>query len=158
MLDANLGRLPVLVADHQYEIGQSAAIERFVARSCGLMGSDLVEGALVEMWAEHVRELKDTYKAAEASGAPQTKHFFSEVLPAALAKLESLAASDRGLVHGKLTYADVSLFSLVHEFFDGKAAAVAAVGEHTKLSACLLLVAEHPNVVAYLAKRPATKV
>ena len=112
----------VLVADYN-EIGQSAAIERYVARSCDLMGSDPVRGsnpnphpkhdhskphphpspspntvpnpnpdpdpnpnpnpspntvpnpnpepdqveaAQIDMWSEHVRELKDKYKAAKA--------------------------------------------------------------------------------------------
>ena len=58
-------RLQVLVADYN-EIGQSAAIERYVARSCDLMGSDPVEAAQIDMWSEHVRELKDKYKAAKA--------------------------------------------------------------------------------------------
>ena len=155
VLDANLGRVPVLVIDFQTEVGQSAAIERYVARSCELMGSGAVEGAQIEMWAEHVRELKDKYKVAKAGGTkPQ---FFSETLPAEMAKLERIAAGGDGLVGGKLTYADVSLFWLVHEFFDDKVAAAAAVQDCTKLSACISRVAEHPNVVAYLAQRPASK-
>ena len=30
------------------------------------MGSDPVEAAQIDMWSEHVRELKDKYKAAKA--------------------------------------------------------------------------------------------
>ena len=56
-----------VLADYN-EIGQSAAIERYVARSCDLMGSDPIEAAQIDMWAEHVRELKDKYKVAKASG------------------------------------------------------------------------------------------
>ena len=36
LLDANLGRVPILVVDKHHEIGQSKAIERFVARYCAL--------------------------------------------------------------------------------------------------------------------------
>lgn len=155
MLDSNMGRVPVLVADYN-EIGQSAAIERYVARSCDLMGSDPVEGAQIDMWAEHVRELKDKYKAAKAQGAEAKAAYFGSTLPETMQKLERVAASDRGLVGSRLTYADVSLFVLVHEFFDDKAAVAAAVQDCRKLSACVSLVADHPNVVAYLAQRPAT--
>jgi len=157
LLDSNMGRVPVLVADYN-EIGQSAAIERYVARSCDLMGSDPVEAAQIDMWSEHVRELKDKYKAAKASGPEAKAAYFATALPDTMAKLERVAASDRGLVGGKITYADVSVYCFVTEFFDDKAAAAAAVSECRKLSACVALVAEHPNVVAYLAQRPVTPV
>ena len=52
------------------------------------MGSDPVEAAQIDMWSEHVRELKDKYKAAKASGAEAKAAYFATALPETMAKLE----------------------------------------------------------------------
>ena len=52
------------------------------------MGSDPVEAAQIDMWSEHVRELKDKYKAAKASGAEAKAAYFATALPETMAKLD----------------------------------------------------------------------
>ena len=56
-LAANLDRAPILLVDG-VAIGESKAIERFVARRCGLMGADDVAAARVDCVAEHVRDVQ----------------------------------------------------------------------------------------------------
>ena len=53
-LVANLDRAPVLVVDGG-EIGQSKAIERFLARRLGLMGKDEIEAGRIDCFSEHIR-------------------------------------------------------------------------------------------------------
>jgi glutathione S-transferase len=60
--DANLGRLPVLEHDGKV-IGQSAAINYFVASVTGLLGSSTAEAAQIIAFGEHIKELKDAYRA-----------------------------------------------------------------------------------------------
>ena len=56
-LKANLDRAPVLLVDG-VAIGQSKSIERFLAQYTGLYGSNEVQGALIDAFTEHIRDLK----------------------------------------------------------------------------------------------------
>eukprot|EP01034_Spumella_vulgaris_P001323 gene1323-1740_t len=47
-------------------LGQSKTIERFVAKKLNLFGSNDNEGALIDMIAEHVRDIKQKYNDAKA--------------------------------------------------------------------------------------------
>ena len=67
LLAINLDRAPVLVIDGKHEIGQSKTIERYLARQLGLLGRDEIEAAKCDMFAEHVRDLKDKYQQAKAT-------------------------------------------------------------------------------------------
>ena len=56
--DANLGRVPIIVVNGEHEIPQSKAIERYLAKQCGLMGGSEVEAAKIDGFVEHVRDIK----------------------------------------------------------------------------------------------------
>lgn len=47
--------MPILYIDGQPKVGQSKAIERFLAKQFGLFGANDVEGAQIDMIGEHVR-------------------------------------------------------------------------------------------------------
>merc|ERR1712228_836862 len=49
---ANLGELPILEVDG-VQIGQSKAIERYVAKAIGMMGSTALEEAQIDAICEH---------------------------------------------------------------------------------------------------------
>lgn len=55
----NLNRAPVLVTSDGQTIGQSKAIERYLAKQFGLMGNTLEEEAMIDCIAEHCRDVKD---------------------------------------------------------------------------------------------------
>ena len=61
-LDANLGRLPTFDCA-EGTIGQSAAINYYVASECGLMGSTTFEAAKIIEFSEHVKELNSAFRA-----------------------------------------------------------------------------------------------
>ena len=46
------------------KVGQSKAIERYLARELGLMGSNALEAAQVDQLGETVRDIKDAYQKA----------------------------------------------------------------------------------------------
>ncbi len=57
-LDMNLGRAPLLVTSEGV-IGQSKAIERYLAKKFDLMGSSDIEAAQIDCIVEHCRDVKD---------------------------------------------------------------------------------------------------
>jgi len=57
-LVANLNRAPILITPDG-TIGQSKAMERYLAKKFGLMGNDPVQEAMVDCVAEHCRDIKD---------------------------------------------------------------------------------------------------
>jgi len=59
-LGANLGRMPILQVGTQ-SVGQSAAINFYIAQRHGLMGSSILEGAQIFAVQEHLKELKLAY-------------------------------------------------------------------------------------------------
>ena len=58
-LKMNLNRAPVLLTPDGQTIGQSKAIERYLARRCGLMGRTPEDDAIIDCIAEHCRDVKD---------------------------------------------------------------------------------------------------
>jgi glutathione S-transferase len=50
-----ISRVPILYIDGEPKIGQSKAIERFLAKQFGLYGANDVEGGQIDMLGEHVR-------------------------------------------------------------------------------------------------------
>ena len=61
LLDVSLGKVPLLEVDGA-QIGQSKAIERFLATQFGMMGSTPVEAGQVDQLCETVRDIKDAYQ------------------------------------------------------------------------------------------------
>ena len=71
LLAANLDRAPVLVVNGKYEIGQSKSIERYLSKRFGLLGSNEIEAAQIDAFAEHIRDLKDQYNKAKGCASPR---------------------------------------------------------------------------------------
>merc|ERR1711998_754259 len=71
-LDSNLGRLPVLNCA-EGAIGQSAAINYYVASECGLLGASTFEAAQILAFAEHIKELKSAYGSLVPFGTEPSK-------------------------------------------------------------------------------------
>jgi hypothetical protein len=62
--------MPVINVTYQdgtsASVGSSGAVQRFIANTYGLMGSNAVEAAVVDMVCEHMDEIKKAY--ADLSG------------------------------------------------------------------------------------------
>lgn len=159
-LDTNLGRAPVVIIDG-LELGQSKSIEKYLARRLGVMGGSDFEAAQIDMFTEHIRDLKDKYQ--KAKGEPEKKaEFFEKTMPEFMGKIEKSlppAKGSSGAVIGKsLSLADVTLYVFVKDFFTDKAAASASLSKAPRLTASIEAVDKHPGIVKYLAGRtyPAT--
>ena len=58
-LDANLGRFPLIQTSHGISIGQSSAINFYIASMCGLLGKNATETACVLSFSSHIQVRKD---------------------------------------------------------------------------------------------------
>jgi hypothetical protein len=54
-LDPNLGRFPLIRTSQGASIGQSSAINFYIASTCGLLGKNPTETALVLQFSGHVQ-------------------------------------------------------------------------------------------------------
>lgn len=129
-LEANLGRMPVCSTDAG-SIGQSAAINFYIASECDLMGSNNLEAAQIIGICEHVKEMVTAYRTLVPYGQEPTEEALSKWFTAgatdATGPADGAARSERFLkwfsgrieavlgqqfaVGGKLSLADVTLYN-----------------------------------------------
>jgi glutathione S-transferase len=167
VLAPNLNRAPLLYVDDQ-PIGQSKAMERYIAAQGGLMGSSPLEAAIIDSVAEHVRDVKDAQgrkgfgmfnrdKTDEEKAALKAEWFETD-LPSWLQRIEACVVPVEAIVCGETpSYAAVCIWALLR---DGGAenqelVAKAAAG-CDRINAIADAVADDPNVAAWVAKRPVT--
>lgn len=159
VLDKNCGRAPVVVIDGKESIGQSKTIERYLARRLGVMGASEFEAAQIDGITEHIRDLKDKYNKAKNvekdKKEASVKDYFTKEMPAFFAKIEKSLPPATGapLVGKRLSYADVTLYCFVVDFFTDKAPPLAALDACPRLKASIDAVGSHPGVVKYRAAR-----
>ena len=171
-LVANLNRAPVLVTPEGTTIGQSKAIERFLAKKFGLMGSDEVEAALIDCISEHCRDVKDAQarkrfsmfvrdKTDEEKAAAQ-KEWFDDEMPVMLAKIEAAVKATGGTTPGvavgsTISYADLCIYSMLREAFPVyQEATLAAAKDCPSLLAICENCAKDPKLSKWIDERPAT--
>ncbi|KAL9139353.1 Glutathione S-transferase domain protein [Amphidinium carterae] len=157
-LDVSMGKVPFLAVDG-VKFGQSKAIEQYLAKQFGFMGSSDIEAAQVMQVAESIRDLKDAYQKAKTTDEDKAK-WFAEGMPEFCGKLEKSLpkASGPWLVGSKVSYADlvVYLTMAVHEgaFFDNLDGAKAAWASCPRISASMAAMAEIPELKEWIANRP----
>ena len=164
-LKPSMGQVPLLEVDG-VKIGQSKAIERFLAKRFGFAGSSDVEEAIVDALCETIRDGKDTYqKKRSIADADEKKaameKYFAEELPEFVAKAEASVPEGPGpfLVGGKLSLADLHWFQFLAApkgFFDNAEGAKAAFQACPKIKAAVEAVAANPEIQAWIEKRPDT--
>merc|ERR1719454_2164648 len=88
LLVPSMGKLPVFEVGG-VRVGQSKAIERFVAKKVGMMGADDIEAFQIDALCCNVIDIKEAYNKAKAAGGDNKeeaqKTFVSEKLPEMLA-------------------------------------------------------------------------
>jgi glutathione S-transferase len=168
-LKMNLNRAPVLVAPDGRVIGQSKAIERYLARRLGLMGKTPEDEAIIDCIAEHCRDVKDAAvrkgfsqfvkNKTEEEKARARSEWFETDLPDMLGKFEeSLSETSKspGYSFGDApTYGDVAIWALLRD------CAAADLDDTTKaaekcnaLNAIADQIASNPRVSRWLSERP----
>mmetsp|Transcript_38872 Transcript_38872/g.28754 ORF Transcript_38872/g.28754 Transcript_38872/m.28754 type:complete len:218 (+) Transcript_38872:45-698(+) len=119
----NMDRVPVLTINGTLKIGQSRAIERYLAKKFGFFGSNEIEELLIDAVTEHLRDIKQKYNDAKVgkSGEDLTAvktNFVQNELPKWLDKLEYSLGKDGYAVGGRVSLADVIIFNFLTEYFD----------------------------------------
>jgi len=162
-LDVSLGKVPFLTVDG-VKIGQSKAIERFVASEVGLMGSTKVEAAQIDQLTETIRDIKDSYNAAKRTVGDDEKKaavekFFAEGLPEFLANTEKSIPAGPGpwLVGEKISLADLAYYMFLASpkgFFDNAEGAKAAFQPCPRMKAAMEATEKNPELAAWIAERP----
>jgi glutathione S-transferase len=136
VIDANLGRMPVLVTPEGVSIGQSAAINNYIASTQGFLGSSPTEAAQVVNWMESLTELNAVWSKLVPYGTEPTAEayaaFFDDKTAADVTGVADRAAASKRAAHwflgrlerltsahgpfavgNKLSLADVALFRLL---------------------------------------------
>lgn len=92
-LDANLGRMPLIQVGSHY-VGQSAAINFFIASENGLMGRNHLEAAQIISIAEHVKELQTSYRTIVAWGVEPTEEHLIKWFESGSSDVSGVAIED----------------------------------------------------------------
>jgi glutathione S-transferase len=143
---ANMDRVPVMEVNG-IQIGQSKAIERFIANNTGMFGANDEEKGAIDCVVENLRDIKEKYfKVAFAPDSPEKtqqleKWFAGGELAEWLVKLEhSLPVNASGavfVVGNSPSYADLVIWQFLRFLFTNKEGARAAEEQAncTRLSA-----------------------
>lgn len=135
-LEANLGRMPVLAVGDD-SVGQSVAINYYVATECGLMGDSTLEAAKILAIGEHLKECRAAYQglvpygtvptaealdkwfdggAKDTSGPADMATRATRYLPWYMARIEAILGDAGHAVGTKLSLADVLIHNMFAEF------------------------------------------
>jgi len=174
--DANMQRVPILhVGDAQ--IGQSRAIERYICSHSNLLGSNAEESAQIDCFTENVRDILDKWGKIRSTGGfgpnEEKEKLIQQWFGASsngkgdyadwLLKLEKSLPGpvDSCFVIGNaLSYADVSLWQLLRDFYPAVHIHAAQTAEQAAGCKRLTRIADNvavlPSLKEYLAKRPVT--
>lgn len=158
-LDLSLGKVPFLKTGG-VTLSQSKAIERFLAKRLGCMGTTDLETALIDAFCEHIRDAKTEYQPyRQLEGEAKQKgldKFFEEKLPTKLKALEkTLGPADKWLIGTSASLADIALFSLV-EFFDDTPKIMSILESTPKLLVSYQNFSALPKIKEWVEDRPLT--
>lgn len=165
----NLNRAPVLLTPDGQTIGQSKAIERYLARRCGLMGRTPEDDAIIDCIAEHCRDVKDaarqkgfskfTKNKTDEEKARDRAEWFEKDMPEMLRKIDEAVqetSASTGYSFGNTpTYADVVIWALLRDCFaDDLEDTTKAAEKCSSLNAIADQIASNPGVSKWLKERP----
>jgi len=183
-LAANLGRMPVLTVGND-SVGQSAAINYYLAASLGFMGSNHFEAARIISIQEHLKEMKDAYRKIIPYGSEPTednlKTWFEDGAkdqsPARAdmqnrtryaswfaGRIEYIVGGDGYAVGSKISLADVLIYNTFAETLE-PSQAKEGMASHRMVPFCSkekteALLEKHPKlkkICSTVASRPGVK-
>jgi len=148
------GQLPIIDFDG-FQLVQSKAIIRYIARLKGLYGCDAKEGALCDMISEaltDVNVLASAWFYSTEDKRPVVEANYESVLPSWLAYFENLLKTSHHksyFVGDRLTYADI----LVFDWLDKKNL---DLSNFPLLANFRIYMASRPKIAKYLSARAAS--
>mmetsp|Transcript_96563 Transcript_96563/g.223902 ORF Transcript_96563/g.223902 Transcript_96563/m.223902 type:complete len:243 (-) Transcript_96563:153-881(-) len=165
LLDVSCGKVPMLEVG-KHKIGQSPAIERYLARELGLMGGSAIEGAHVDMLCEHINDFKQDYNKVKGVNDASEKEaglkkWFDEDLPAKVKLVEKSLPAGPGpfLVGKKVSLADLSWYMFLAApkgYFDNAEGAKKAFESCPRIKAAMEAVGQIRELQEWLKVRPDT--
>eukprot|EP00440_Ansanella_granifera_P029434 gb/GFBE01031969.1/.p1 GENE.gb/GFBE01031969.1/~~gb/GFBE01031969.1/.p1 ORF type:complete len:278 (+),score=79.28 gb/GFBE01031969.1/:1-834(+) len=156
--DYGMNMIPVLEAG-SFKLPQSKAIERYLAKKLGFMGSTLEEEAWVDAVNEHAGDIGAAFGNKESD-----EKWFKETLPAYLKKLEvTLPGSEGYAVGDKTSLADVAIYRLLKDVqppYDAswQSDVESAYSSCPKVKAIVERLDKHEGLQKWIAERPKTTV
>lgn len=152
--NCSMGKLPFLEIDGEI-IFQSKAIERFLARRYGFMGSNELEAAKIDAICESIRDFKDKYLQNK-----DNEKYFEEILFKDLNDLvKVLGNSSCFAVGDKVSLADITIYNFVTNFFKenlNKKYVIPLAGQIDKIREIVINIASRPEIIVWKQKRPKT--
>jgi glutathione S-transferase len=151
--------LPELTVNKSTVIPQSKAIERYLAKRFGFMGSNPLEEALIDSFGEQIRDLKDSFDKVKGDAEKESKWIATD-FPNHLRLIERAAGNKGFLVGDKLSLADVQMFSLIDRIFNDNSDYQPKLGpilaQHAKIHK-LKDIGENAAIKKWREERPKTK-
>ena len=156
----SMGKVPFLEVNGK-TICQSKAIERYIASNYNLMGGDSEDSAIIDSYCECLRDFKTAYhveKKKENKEEVMNK-WFNELLVNKLEVLDSIISNKGGdltgyAVGGKLSLADISIYTFLVDYFDNKEGVLKAYENCPKLKAIVKTVSENEKIKHWIETRP----
>ena len=154
----SLGKLPFLEVDCHI-IPQSKAIERYLARKYGMMGTTEIDAAKIDSICEYVRDFKQEYQKTRALKGEEKAvgmiKWFTKTLPERLQALDVIVSKDFAV--GDLTsLADITLYTFLTQFFDDIKRARDAMEQTINIRSVVERIGDMKEVQDWLVRRPVT--
>lgn len=159
-----LNQCPVLEFPDGFQLPQSIAIARYVARKNGLAGSNDLESAQIDAIVDTMRDAVEAYyrtvffEKDEQRKADGLKTFLDETLPKQIENLErmkkSFSKDERFFVGDKLSWADLFIFQSVDVLQQIVPESAEKIGN--KFENLFKTINENEKLKSYLESRPKT--
>ena len=144
-------KVPYLSVDGEI-IGQSKAIERYLARRFNLMGDNEIEAFKIDSICEWVRDFKTSYQKEKTNNS---ENWFNVLLPEKMELLENIVLQEHS-VGSRVSLADIVLFSFITEFFDNKEGALNSINNCPNIKSVVENIRKNENIKQWLETRPET--
>lgn len=146
-----LGQLPVF-KDGDFELGQSNAILRYLARKHNLYGSNDQEKALIDMINDQQEDIRGGYLRLIYREYDTGKEAYIKGLPDTLAPLEKVLTKNNGgngfFVGSKISFVDYSVFDILENI---SVLSPGSLDAFPHLKAFYGRIAARPKLAAYRA-------
>ena len=155
VLERSFNKLPFLKVGEDV-IFQSKAIERYLAKTYNLMGSSLVEEALIDGLCEVIRDYKTEYQQVKKEKNEESlKKWFTETLPEKVGLLE-LNINMIHAVGGHVSLADIVMFEFFTQYFDDVVSINNVLNGTEKVRSIVSNIGENKKIIKWLETRPMT--
>jgi len=153
--------LPLLLINGKDCIGQSKAIERFLAKRFGYMGATDIECAQIEAVVDQIRDVISKFQACKAGGneGPMKDKFYNVILPHFLNQFNSQIESTGGsfVVGEKMSLADLHLWNFLKFSILEEQTKVDEILKYLpKLNNLVHLVNSDKRIKGWVERRPVT--